>query len=346
MSDYKYYIGSSKQASDYVTVTSYLLNYIRRQFKKGKDIADAIEDGIEMDFQAITPKLNISEIDLTVKEGETPDPKKVAEVDRINKQFEKQYEIEFAAHHEREIQYNDNKAAASALLWNQCANTMKAKIQSRKDYDTEIKDDPIKLLQAIKQHAMSFESTQYRMKTICDSMKTIMNLKQKEDEDGIEYLKRFKASKEVFYSHVGKTFAFPSILEEDPEYAVHQQKFYALNATEQTKAEAKKEVEKICRKHSDQFFAYLYMENTDKAKYGLLLSGLDTQYSLGNKQYPKTMVEAQNVLDNHTFDKAYGERRKKKRQENKQQDKKDNERSEDRSPNMSLAQMKETKPKR
>ena len=205
MSDYKYYIGSSKQASDYVTITSYLLNYIRRQFKKGKDIGDAIEDGIEMDFQAITPTLKGSTIVLT--EEDQKDAAKVAEVDRINKQFEKQYEIEFAAHHEREIQYQDNKAAAAALLWNQCANTMKAKIQSRKDYDSEIKDDPIKLLQAIKQHAMSFESTQYRMKTICDSMKTIMNLKQKEDEDGIDYLKRLKASKEVFYSHVGKTLS-------------------------------------------------------------------------------------------------------------------------------------------
>ena len=32
---------------------------------------------------------------------------------------------------------------------------MKAKIQSRKDYDAELKDNPIKLLQAIKQHAIA-----------------------------------------------------------------------------------------------------------------------------------------------------------------------------------------------
>ena len=52
----------------------------------------------------------------------------------------------------------------------------------------------------------------------------------------------------------------------------------------------------------EQLLAYIYLENADQAKYGSILSGLDTQNSLGNNQYPKTVSEANSVLSNHQFD--------------------------------------------
>jgi hypothetical protein len=36
----------------------------------------------------------------------------------------------------------------------------------------------------------------------------------------------------------------------------------------------------------EQYAAYPYLEQNDKRKYGTILSGLSTQYSLGNNQYP------------------------------------------------------------
>ena len=117
----------------------------------------------------------------------------------------KQFEVEFQAHHERENQCVDNKAAAAALLWNQCTNTMKAKVQSRKDYDSDIKDNPIKLLQAIKQHAMSFESTQYRMKTICDAMKTVLNQDNKKTKEALTISSVSKHPRMYFIPMWGRT---------------------------------------------------------------------------------------------------------------------------------------------
>ena len=52
----------------------------------------------------------------------------------------------------------------------------------------------------------------------------------------------------------------------------------------------------------EQFLAYLYLENSDQAKYGSILSGLITQQSLKNDQYPRTITEANNMLSNHKFD--------------------------------------------
>ena len=163
MKDHTHYVGCSatKQARDYITVTSFLQNHVRRTFKKGQDIADAIEDKKEKDFDKEAPILKVStSTDVNIEKRE-------------NMQFGKQFEVDYALHCERVQQHRDNKGAeAAATLWNQCSNVMKSKVQSRKDCDSNVKGDPIiKLLQAIKQHAMSHESTQCRMKTICDSMK-------------------------------------------------------------------------------------------------------------------------------------------------------------------------------
>jgi hypothetical protein len=51
-----------------------------------------------------------------------------------------------------------------------------------------------------------------------------------------------------------------------------------------------------------QLLAFNYLENADQSKYRSILSGLNTQQSLGNDQYPKSIGEANNVLSNHRFD--------------------------------------------
>jgi hypothetical protein len=55
----------------------------------------------------------------------------------------------------------------------------------------------------------------------------------------------------------------------------------------------------------EQYFSYLYLEQSNRKKYGSILSGLSTQYSLGNDQYPKSMSEAVNVLNDHKFHPGY-----------------------------------------
>jgi hypothetical protein len=61
-------------------------------------------------------------------------------------------------------------------------------------------------------------------------------------------------------------------------------------------------VEKCKGKAFEQFLAYTYLERADKSKYGSLLSGLQTQYLLGNNQFPQTVSDKNSVLSNHRFD--------------------------------------------
>ena len=82
LSDHIYYVGSAKQASDYVTITSYLINYIRRTYTKGEDVANALEMLEEIDFQPLAPVLKAS----------TNSDKTI--MDRENCQFDKEFEVE------------------------------------------------------------------------------------------------------------------------------------------------------------------------------------------------------------------------------------------------------------
>ena len=149
LADHVYYVGSARQASDYVTVTHFLVNHIKQNYDKGQDIAKALEDLEDIDFDKIEPKMKTS--------AETDKDKQAIE----QRQFEKAYEIEYKAFMERKTHYEDNKPKAEALLWAQCATVMKAKILARTEYESTIKGDPIKLIKAIKEHPLNYESTQY-----------------------------------------------------------------------------------------------------------------------------------------------------------------------------------------
>jgi hypothetical protein len=51
------------------------------------------------------------------------------------------------------------------------------------------------------------------------------------------------------------------------------------------------------------WMAYMLMKNRDQGKYGLLMTGLTTQYSMGVNMYPENVVKAIDILTNHRSDK-------------------------------------------
>ena len=72
------------------------------------------------------------------------------------------------------------------MLYKQCNKAMQTKLQSRKDYKA-LKGDPFKLLEAIKEHSVSYQENKYPLNSITDAIRNLVNLKQKEDESLIDY---------------------------------------------------------------------------------------------------------------------------------------------------------------
>jgi hypothetical protein len=124
------------------------------------------------------------------------------------------------------------------------------------------------------------------MSIILDAIKTFINLKQREGEGLQEFTKRFKTALEVMKSHLGGPIVLTKYIKAMREYD----------------PESEKSIKECNEKAFSQFVAYMYLENSDKSKYGSLLSGLQTQQSLKNNQYPQNITEANNVLSNHRFD--------------------------------------------
>ena len=89
-------------------------------------------------------------------------------------------------------------------------------------------------------------------------------------------------------SHYGGPPAPYKYVEEQPNYDPNDQ-----------------DIIKECHKTiSEEFLAVLYLRNANQKKYGSILQGLNTQQSLHNDQYPKTVIDANNVLSNHKLDNA------------------------------------------
>ena len=104
------------------------------------------------------------------------------EKQRENRQFELEYRAEYDEYMRRKREYTQNYFSAYALLWERCNKAMKAKIEARKDYESTIYNKPIKLIEAIKEHALNYEENRYEMSIILDAFKAFINCKQREKE--------------------------------------------------------------------------------------------------------------------------------------------------------------------
>jgi hypothetical protein len=310
LSDYVYYLGSAKQASDYEITTEYIINYVKKTYEQSTDIATALKNLEEVDMTPMKPSLQVS-LSSTAAVAALED-----------KQFEMEFKQDYDEYRKRVRAYDNNKIKAYALLWERCAKGMQNKIQSRSNFDSDIENDPIKLLRAIKEHALNYQENRYEMAIILDAMRAMTEAKQKENESLVDYTKRFKTSRDVFESHLGG----PLIM---TKYVKSLSGYDANNPVNNIPLE---------KESFQQLMAYLYMENADQDKYGSILVGLNTQKTLKNDQYPKTVTDANNVLSCHRFDANY-KKQKPKKDYDKRPKPDDKGAKGDESPNLSFAQL-------
>jgi len=180
-----------------------LINHIKKTFNFGNDIGTVLETLEEFDLNQFKSSLSIS---LSIDEGV-----KTAE----DRQFEIEFKAEFDAFTKRKQAMDLNITKAYAFLWDQCAKPLQNKIESRADFLSDIKGNPIKLLKAIKQHTLNYQESQYEMSIILDAVKNMINIKQRENETLQEYTKRFKTSLDVMESHIGGPIEFTKYIWQD-----------------------------------------------------------------------------------------------------------------------------------
>ena len=272
--DYYYYIGSAKQASDFNLTTDQVINHIKKEYDRGVDVAEALRTGHEPNLQDWQPSLGVSTtVDESVRTVE-------------NEQYKMLFKAELDEYMRRKRVFADNKIKAYAFIWDRCAKAMQAKINARSDFESKIYNNPLELLSAIREHAMNYQESRYEMSIISDAFRALFNAKQAEGENLTEYTRKFKAAKDILNSHLGGPVDLA-------KYVKTMEGYDALNEIK---------IAQLTKAAQEQFFGFIFMENADQNKYGSLLRNLNSQKSLGNDQYPKTIADACEVLSNHKFD--------------------------------------------
>lgn len=216
--------------------------------------------------------------------------------DATRKQEEEANQYMFKAETDEYIRrtrtFRTNCTNAYALLWERCSWEMQRKLETRKDFEL-IYRDPIGLLKAIKESCINYEENRYPLMIVRDTLRSVMNTRQKEGESLSKYTQRFRTAVEVLESHVGGPLALPRIAETMKEWKEFG------DDTPDTVKETQDECFTYCH---EALMALIYLENADKTKYASLVDNLSSQYALGNDQFPKDVTKAMYALSSHKVD--------------------------------------------
>ena len=280
---YKFYphTAGKQQSVTYDSVKDHIIKQIQKAYHYGQDIATTLVDLKLMDLNQYKPTRMVSqETDEQIRKLEQ------GENDII-------YQEEVKEFVKRKNTLQTNLGKAYALILTYCNKTMENRILVHPDYESKIRNDPIELLKIIKVLMHDPERAKYPYASLTEAMTRVINIKQYEKESLLDYSKRFKQVNDIFISHVGNDI-LDKFTEHLPEYK---------NASDQaTKDELK-------RKSFKKWMAYLIIKNSDQNKYGSLTNNLSSQFSMKVNQYPDTVTEAIDILNNHKFDSTKGNNR-------------------------------------
>ena len=267
------------QKVTYDSLRDQILLQIQKSYKNGQDIADALRLNVDAE-----PGTKPTRVMVTIEASDVASEEK-----KMMKQMEQagndlEYKEHLRMYNSRVEVYKENRVKAYALIFGYCNKTMQHRIEETGYFETTIRNDPFKLLEEIKTKMYDPARAKYEYISLTETLSRIINdSKQEEDETLIEYTKRFKQTRDIVKNALGSEF-LDSFADRTKE------------VQEESDATRKDELKK---KAFDKWTTYLYLKNSDYRKYGSLMKGFRTQYSLGNNQYPKSLTAAADVLTNH-----------------------------------------------
>ena len=279
--------------ASFATMKEHIIGRIKKELLRGVDVAESLEDDKLLDLPNMAPKRLYSD---------NPDPKLQA---REDEEYRDLHSKQSDRHIDRLDLFDENLRISYTMIMDSCTNAMKERVLTDPDHKA-FKTDPVKLLNAIKQATHAPTRAVYPYGSLVEALIRWLSVKQRDDEDILEFVKRVKQLGDVV-----KTMLGPA---EFLKHFVHTTKEYLkADATEKIKLE-KGAWKQLC--------AYVCLKGSDQNKYGSVLKGFVSQYSLNNCQYPKTCDEVTDVLSNHTFDPKYAQVQKEKKEQKKKKDKK------------------------
>ena len=178
----------------------------------------------------------------------------------------------------------ENIKTAYSLIWGQCSDVMRQKVEAYSGYPIISKHgDAIELLKVIKDVAYNYQVQKYTPEAVCEAKRRFYGCRQLRHQSTQAYFEHFQNQVDVI-SHIG------GIVGNDPILI------------SKTAGNLGKEVEEMNEedrsKTKDEFLAIAFLTGADRMRYGKLLDELQNDYLQGYDGYPKTLSSAYHRLTN------------------------------------------------
>jgi adenosyl cobinamide kinase/adenosyl cobinamide phosphate guanylyltransferase len=242
-------LGGDKQAVTYDTVRDHIVQYVQKTYEHGhQDIAVSLRDlAKKKESSSLIPERGQSSL--------ADAANKITQQAGMDIRFQAELERRYL---DRVDTLEQNMHKAYALIFSTYYNkTMQNRIEDHPDFESAIRDDPIELLEKIKVLMHDPIRVKYPYASLTEALIRLMNIKQFEQEQLLDYIKRFKQFRDITKSHVG-TNILDKFVENTREYR------------EETGTENKKVMK---AEAFNKWMAYLLIRNSDQAKYGSLMNG-------------------------------------------------------------------------
>ena len=271
----------------YATVKEAIVRTIQKQSAAHQDVAKSLKDMKLVDLAKEKPKQQLSK-------KTDPDANEI-EQKALTLIYADEMKVYKARVRELE---NGMKQAYAIITADFCTKNMMNRLESLENFDAEIFNNPIALLEQIKSLVHNSVRAQYPLMNMTDSLLQWLTMHQPLDEELTDYVKRFKQLRDVAKAHLGTEVLY--------HFIENQADYKALNNDAAAETAMKKS-------SFEEWCAYLFIRNANRAKYGSVQTRLAQEYSMGTDKYPKALNAAADILANHTFDPTYKEALKKRR---------------------------------
>ena len=253
----------SRSADLFIKTKKAIANYVGRTYQHSGDIRRAIET------------LTIPTIPMPTAPVADPMPVLLAAI------FSEQVK-EYVKQTSR---LQENIKRLWALVWGQCSDTIRTRLQALDGYDDmHTTSNGLQLLIAIKDLMFNVQEQKYVPLSIHLAKRQFFLLSQGRNTVG-EYYDQFKNQTDVL-SHIGAGIGHDT--------AIMRQvlRSQGINVDEATEAqEEAAETEGI-----QWYLALAFLMGSDRSRFGRLLEKLENDFTAGNDNYPKTLTDAYNML--------------------------------------------------
>jgi len=257
---YIYDVSSPRQAADTFTKTTReVAEYVGQTYKYGADAQLAIEK--------LAPPI--------IAEPDDPEENASGTINRI-------WEKDVNKYVKRKNMLSENLKTAYSLVYGQCTDALRAKLEAQPGHSAEA-SDVIALLKSIKTVMFSFQAQKYAPRALCEAKRRFYSMRQGKDSTCQQYLETYQNCIDVITFCGGKIGTDNGLVDNALRPLMRG------NATAAQLAAAN-------NFSKNAYIAVGFILGADPARYGKLLEDLENDHTQKQDRFPKTLDEAYSLL--------------------------------------------------